>query len=432
MAVIRSSPWLQEIDNKRELVTLERDTTTDILVIGAGIAGMSTAYHLLKHTDRTVTVVDKSQAGHGASGRNGGQGIASIERPFLDLVKALGGKKAAALLNGMEEGHDLIRSICEEVSYPGTPVPTFAWSGAVDTGNVNSLLQDLALRKRHGVPVERILLAKDRPPEIAVPPELLDSIVEAEVSEINSVLRAKHHHILAFSTKVTLANSSLLSEMIARKMLSDHPDRFYLYEHNIVSEITAGKMMASMVGSHMIESKEVILCTNGYEPPLIRARGRPLLEAGLRQFVASMVAYETGMSAEPGAILLHHESSDPEEEPYYYITRRPYGPMGHDMVSVGGPQALISGEPEIDREYPAGVYARIHDFTLSAYAEEIMVPPRFYWNGLMGYTQGGIRMVGPDPHVRHLWYNLGCNGVGLLSSLVGGRTLAKQMAVPDG
>ena len=49
------------------------------------------------------------------------------------------------------------------------------------------------------------------------------------------------------------------------------------------------------------------------------------------------------------------------------------------------------------------------------------------WNGLMGYTADGTRMIGPDPKIPGLWYNMGCNGVGFLYSIVGGKKVAEHV-----
>ncbi|MBP7774142.1 FAD-binding oxidoreductase, partial [Candidatus Gracilibacteria bacterium] len=52
----------------------------------------------------------------------------------------------------------------------------------------------------------------------------------------------------------------------------------------------------------------------------------------------------------------------------------------------------------------------------------------YAWHGLMGYTHTGLRYIGQDPHTPHLWYNLGCNGVGIVSSVYGGWKIAKTLS----
>lgn len=63
---------------------------------------------------------------------------------------------------------------------------------------------------------------------------------------------------------------------------------------------------------------------------------------------------------------------------------------------------------------PKKAYNEIRDF-LKQYRRE-KIPPKFayQWHGLMGYTHTGLRYIGQDPHTSHLWYNLGCNGVGIV------------------
>ena len=52
----------------------------------------------------------------------------------------------------------------------------------------------------------------------------------------------------------------------------------------------------------------------------------------------------------------------------------------------------------------------------------------YHWHGLMGYNDGGTRVVGE--HLLHprLLYNLGCNGVGFLPSICGADRLARLFA----
>jgi len=56
------------------------------------------------------------------------------------------------------------------------------------------------------------------------------------------------------------------------------------------------------------------------------------------------------------------------------------------------------------------------------------LPYDFQWHGLMGYTNGRIRVVGAHPRHPELLYNLGCNGVGFLPSIAGGERIARLLA----
>ena len=53
------SPWLHQLYEEkinREVKKVDSETETDILIVGAGIAGISTAYFLLKYTDKKIII----------------------------------------------------------------------------------------------------------------------------------------------------------------------------------------------------------------------------------------------------------------------------------------------------------------------------------------------------------------------------------------
>ena len=56
------------------------------------------------------------------------------------------------------------------------------------------------------------------------------------------------------------------------------------------------------------------------------------------------------------------------------------------------------------------------------------LPYDFQWHGLMGYMDGGVRVIGTHPRHPALLYNLGCNGVGFLPSILGGQRVARSLA----
>ena len=55
-------------------------------------------------------------------------------------------------------------------------------------------------------------------------------------------------------------------------------------------------------------------------------------------------------------------------------------------------------------------------------------PYDFQWHGLMGYMDGGVRVIGAHPGRPALLYNLGCNGVGFLPSIHGGRQIPRILS----
>ena len=64
---------LHELNDHRSTENLPNHT--DILIIGAGYAGISTTYHLVKdknNSERSITILEARSACSGATGRNGG------------------------------------------------------------------------------------------------------------------------------------------------------------------------------------------------------------------------------------------------------------------------------------------------------------------------------------------------------------------------
>jgi len=89
--------------------SLDNDLETDNLIIGAGLAGLSTAMGLIERQVEDVTLIDAQRVGFGASGRNGGFVFGGFSLPEERLVQQLGieqGRWAYELTNSSV---DLIR-----------------------------------------------------------------------------------------------------------------------------------------------------------------------------------------------------------------------------------------------------------------------------------------------------------------------------------
>ena len=82
---------------------------TDVLIIGAGLAGLSTAYWLSrKDPDLKLVIIDKGGIGAGASGRNAGFITCGSTEHFSRMSSAYGEDKAAEIWKFTEDNHKLI------------------------------------------------------------------------------------------------------------------------------------------------------------------------------------------------------------------------------------------------------------------------------------------------------------------------------------
>ena len=68
-----SCSWINDLDKRPNIKTLDRDKSCDWLIVGAGYTGLSAARKLSElHPNQKIIIVDAQLAGEGASGRNSG------------------------------------------------------------------------------------------------------------------------------------------------------------------------------------------------------------------------------------------------------------------------------------------------------------------------------------------------------------------------
>jgi len=92
----------------RQRKQLSGDHEADIVVVGAGYSGLSTALHLVEKGYQ-VTVIEGAQIGWGASGRNGGQIVNGLNASLKTIKKRYGQDTAAFVASLVQEGGDIIR-----------------------------------------------------------------------------------------------------------------------------------------------------------------------------------------------------------------------------------------------------------------------------------------------------------------------------------
>src|ERR671938_1688029 len=83
-----TSVWMATADTPGA-PRLQQDTQADVCVVGAGIAGMTTAY-LLARGGKSVVVLDDGPVGGGMTGRTTAHLVNALDDRYYEIEKMLG------------------------------------------------------------------------------------------------------------------------------------------------------------------------------------------------------------------------------------------------------------------------------------------------------------------------------------------------------
>lgn len=98
------SLWSEQVEERTPHDPLDGDDQADVVVVGAGLTGLWTAYYLLEaDPSLDVLLVEAQVAGFGASGRNGGWCSALLPVSADELARRHGPDAAAAMRAAMRD-----------------------------------------------------------------------------------------------------------------------------------------------------------------------------------------------------------------------------------------------------------------------------------------------------------------------------------------
>lgn len=437
------SPWIRQLDTERETKKLSSDLTTDVVIVGAGIAGVSTAFFILKHTPHKVTLLDRGLLAHGATGHNAGQVVARFERPLADMVKEFGFEKTAAALHELNTGWELLSEIYTDANLNILFSRVPGKRGFSDLDQFLAACADMEIEVRAQLPNSEFLVSETAPFRDAIPEQYTPLYRLTPQKDILKLLETEsaNYHAVAID-QAAFINSALFCQEIARFLLEKYRERFALYEHTHIRKVVLKKNHALLdAETHTITADRCVLCTNGFENIEILNEGGLEIEKRFHHEVEGVVGYMSGyletLNKPPTAIAYFQHDSDPTvDDPYFYLTRRPHDIAGkngkHNLICVGGPELVIRDREEYlsDYDYPEKMHTDIDAFIKNTYDTNPnkKIDYEFTWHGLMGYTPSRVRIVGAEPRNPVLLYNIGCNGIGILPSIFGGRRIARLIA----
>jgi glycine/D-amino acid oxidase-like deaminating enzyme len=432
------SPWIAQLAPDASPRPLDRDGRTGVVIVGAGIAGVASAFFTLRETDKRVLLVERDRVGRGATGRNGGQLTTYFERPLFDIADEHGVKLAAEAQRSFDNAHDLLDELVAE---SGAPVRVERFTGHMGMFNLHQVLVHLRsnqVRRKGGLRLETCVLSEQAEFVSQIPPEfagLYSVVPQARIREMLETRDDRYQAVL--SGGKGCANGGALVQQVLAYMEMRYPDRFQFVDHTGVNRVVIAADEAVIHARGLsVTASQVVLCTNGYVDHDVQDQSGKPIRLAANQRINGRVAYMTAFVDQPrppAAMSYIRNATIGGDTAYVYITRRTYDRVDDavTLTCMGGPEYPSQNET-YDPETPfPGTMLDAMDEEVRPFAQPSRppgMPYDFQWHGLMGYNDSGIRVVGAHPTHPRLYYNLGCNGVGFLPSVYGGQRVARLLA----
>ena len=104
------SYWLDTAKPAGDFRRTELPARADVVVVGAGLTGLSTALHLARQ-GADVALLEANTVGWGASGRNGGMATPGLAIGFSKAVRRYGAGRAAAMFQAYNDAIDTVEEL---------------------------------------------------------------------------------------------------------------------------------------------------------------------------------------------------------------------------------------------------------------------------------------------------------------------------------
>lgn len=421
---MHNSPWIEYLKKNRNSYQLTSDISTNILVIGAGIAGIVTAYEILEKTNKSVTVVEANTVGSGASGNNAGWLTSEIELSFSELIARFGQTQAEHVVKSYDSGWDVLEDITKKVGIIGNYIPVNdVWNGYTDPKQIEYYLS----LKTASQP--KMLIADTYSERDELVKKYQQFIEVMPHKTILDYLETNNQQFIAAERggKAGFMSSIQACEDLIAYFTKNYSDRFSLFENTRILTLT-DKKIAKTATNYDIKFDTVVLCTNGFNS--IHHNGKLLTDVtGVVDFMIGNQESLNSHSSPKGMVYVDN-TINATTSTYMYLSRRDIG--SNELTAIGGgvEKELPAEQNYLDQKVPVEeekhAFATLKKLTQQNY-RHYKDSPDFAWSSVQGYTKTGLRIIGTDKQIPWLMYNIGCNGIGNIPCMFGARKVAKLL-----
>lgn len=361
--------------------TLTGAHAADVCVIGAGLAGLTTALELARR-GKSVVLLEAKRIAWGASGRNGGFVSNGFALGVGDIARKLGKDAAQALYTLSRHGTEYVRREIAE----GDP------SIKMGEGWLGAIRYDNAPEKRGGV----ITMARDYGQEM----QFLD------VGEVRAQLDTTRYFQASYDPTAFHMHPLRYALLLAGKAEAAGAAIFEQSPALSVSRRDGGLVVKTAHGE--VSCSDVVHCVSSLDRNIHPMTGRAMLP------VATYVAVTEPL--QQNAIRTRSAISDSRRAGNYYRL------VDEGRILWGGAITTRVSEPkrlaEVMKRDMLSVYPQLGNPRID-----------YAWGGLMGYVRHFMPLIGGDGQGQ--WWATGFGGHGMNTTAMGGILISRAIAAKD-
>ena len=376
------SSWPQA-KNLLETSKLTHDLTADVCIVGAGLAGLTTAYFLARE-GRSVVVLDKGPVGGGNTGRTTAQLSNALDDRYSELIRIHGEEEARLAAHSHTAAIDMVEAIAHE---EGIDCNFERVSGYlfVPPGSSRKVLD-----------------------------EELDAAHRVGLTNVQRVAKAP---LAGFDTLPCLhfPDQGQFDPLAYLNGLAGAIQKRggQIYTGTAVDEIQDGQPARVRTRSGVtVTAGAVVVATNS---PI---NDRVALHTKQAPYLSYVVAAEVP----PGSVTkaLYWDT----EDPYHYVRVQTLGDSDTELLLVGGEDHKTGQADDDDARY-----ARLEAWARARFPSMGRVAYR--WSGQVYETLDGLAYIGRNPGDEAVYVVTGDSGMGMTHSTIAGMLIRDLIVGTD-
>jgi glycine/D-amino acid oxidase-like deaminating enzyme len=357
---------------------LEGSISADVVIVGAGYAGVSTALHLAERGVRVV-VLEAHEPGWGGSGRNGGQVIPGLKYDPDELEQMFGPERGKRLVDFIGGTADVVFDLIEKHNM-NVPHQRKGWiQGAHTEAGLDLVKQRAAQWAKRGVDGARELNAQDVGQLIGTD-KYLGGWVDPRGGAIQPLAYAREMARTALAAGAAIHGNSPVKKL----------------------ERVNGKWVATTARGARVTADRAVVATGGYSGDLVPQLRTTVIAPNSFQVATVPLSDNIARSILPE----WHVTSDTRQLLFYF--RRDH--TNRFIMGGRGPFREPKGPQDWDH---------LERITTKLFPQLKDIPIEFRWCGRVTLTRDFLPHL-HEPEVG-LLVDIGCmgRGVGLQSALGG-------------